>query len=88
VLAPAVFREITKIFSEFNMAGYYIATAYTVLMVLDFTRESVISLLDDKRKTMRIACGFDDGELFDIGVLQEKGLVSVKEAYRQGPLKH
>lgn len=86
VLMPELFREIAKVYSEFNFAGYYISLAYTVLMILDFARESMISLLDDKRKSMYVACGFDDGELFNLGVLLERGVVSMREAARRDML--
>jgi hypothetical protein len=86
VLMPGLFKEITKVYSEFNLAGYYRAVAYMVLMILDFSRESMISLLDDKRKAMHVACGFDDGELFNVGVLHDGGLLTLREAIRRGLL--
>jgi hypothetical protein len=83
VLMPELFREITKVYSEYNDAGCYISLAYTVLMILDFARESMVSLLDDKRRSMYIACGFDDGELFNLGVILEGGVISIGEAARR-----
>jgi hypothetical protein len=84
VLVPAVFDEITKVYSEYNMAGNYIALAYTVMMILDFARVSMISPLDSTRKSMHMACGFDDGDLFDVCVLHEGGLMGLGEARRRG----
>ena len=86
VMTPKVFREITKVYSEFNLAGYYIAVAYTVLMMLEFSRKTMVSLLDDKRRALHVACGFDDGELFNVGVMLERGIVSLRDAERHGML--
>lgn len=84
VLVPDVFKEITKMYSEYNMAGYYIALAYTVMMMLHFARVSMISPLDSTRKSMHMACGFDDGDLFDVCVLHEGGLMGLREASWRG----
>jgi hypothetical protein len=83
VLTPSIFPEISKVFSEYNLAGYYMALAFTALMIREFTRESVISLLDDKRRTLHIAFGFDDGELFSMGTLHEDGLKPAAAAGKQ-----
>jgi hypothetical protein len=86
VLAPEVFREITKVYSDYNLAGYFITVSYTLLMILEFARKSMLTLVDDKRRAVYIACGFDDGELYNVGVMLEGGIVSLGEAARRGLL--
>jgi hypothetical protein len=84
VLMPRVFEEITKVFSDYNLAGYYITVTYLILMILDFARHSMISLLDRERRALYVACGFDDGELFNVGVLVEGEMLSLQEARKRG----
>lgn len=69
-----LFREISKVYSEFNHAGLYLAIAMVTMLIREYTRTSIISLLDDKRRVLYIACGFDDGDLYNVGRLSEGGL--------------
>lgn len=69
-----LFTDISSVFSEFNHAGLYLAITVLSVLIRQYTKSSIISLLDDKRRTLYVACGFDDGDLYNVGKLTDDGL--------------
>jgi hypothetical protein len=76
ILWLPVYKDISMALSKHNFAGYYLAVALLTVMIQEYASSSVISLLDVKRRSLHIACGFDDGELYDIGELFEEGIAA------------
>ena len=70
----AIFTDIAGAFSEFNHAGLYLAITVLATFLREYTERSVISLLDLNRRTLYLACGFVDGDLYNVGRLSEEGL--------------
>lgn len=75
ILWLPVYKDISMALSKHSFAAYYLAVALLAAMIQEYASSSVISLLDDKRRLLHVACGFDDGELYDVGALVEEGLM-------------
>jgi prepilin-type processing-associated H-X9-DG protein len=73
-IRPAIYADISLMLSQHNYTGYYLAVALLVVMIKEYAASGVISLLDDERQSLCIACGFDDGELYNIGELFDDGM--------------
>ncbi len=69
-----IYRDISMMFSRLSCTGYYLAVAILVVMIKEYVANSVISLLDDERQSLCIACGFDDGMLHNLGALFDDGM--------------
>lgn len=76
-----IYQDIARAFSEFNHAGLYLAITVLAAFLREFTERSVISLLDLNRHTLYLACGFVDGDLFNVGRLSEDGLQAPKRRF-------
>lgn len=80
-LEPAIYSDICMVFSEFNHMGLYLAVTLLAAMIREYTRNSVISLLDIHRTVLYLACGFVDGDLFNVGKLTHDGLLPPKRRF-------
>jgi hypothetical protein len=69
-----IYTDVSKILSSHSFVGYYLAIALLAIMIREYTQSSVISLLDDERQALCIACGFEGGSLHAIGDLYDDGL--------------
>lgn len=73
-ISTDIYRDISMMFSQLSYTGYYLAVAILVVMIKEYVSNSVISLLDDERQSLCIACGFDDGMLYNVGELFDDGM--------------
>jgi hypothetical protein len=80
-IEPDVYRDICSAFSEFNQTGLYLSITLLAAMIREYTRKSVISLLDINRSVLYIACGYVDGDLYNVGKLTEAGLQAPRHRF-------
>lgn len=79
-IRPAIYRDISMVLSRHSYLGYYLALAVLVVMIKQYVATSMISLLDRERQSLCIACGFDNGELYNVGELFDDGLMPPYES--------
>ncbi len=77
----AIYQDIAAAFSEYNHAGLYLSITVLAAYLREYTERSVISLLDLHRKTLYLACGFVDGDLYNVGRLTGEGLQAPKRRF-------
>lgn len=77
----AIYQDICAAFSEFNHAGLYLSITILAAFLREYTERSCISLLDIHRKVLYLACGFVDGDLFNVGKLTDGGLQAPKRKF-------
>jgi len=76
-----VYKDICSAFSEFNHAGLYLSITLLATFLREYTKHSFISLLDIHRTVLYLACGFVDGDLFNVGKLTDSGLQAAKRKF-------
>lgn len=79
VVKPAVYKDISMLLSRHNDLGYYLAVAILVSMIKEYVSSGIISLLDAERQSLCIACGFVDGEVYNVGELLEEGFLPLED---------
>lgn len=75
ILWLPIYKDVSMALSKHNFAGYYLAIALLASMIQEYSASSVISLLDNQRRSLHIACGFDDGVLYNVGRLFDDELI-------------
>ena len=77
-LQPALYQDISTVISEYNGTGLYLSITILAMMIREYTERGMISLLDIKRKVLYLACGYDEGDLYNVGRLTDQGLQAPK----------
>lgn len=76
-----IYKDIAGAFSEFNHAGLYLSITILATFLREFAERSCICLLDIHRTVLYLACGFVDGDLFNVGKLTDEGLQAPKRKF-------
>jgi hypothetical protein len=79
IICPALFKDISMILSRHSYLGYYLAVTLLAAMIKEYVTHGIISLLDDERQSLCIACGFEEGEIFNVGELLEEGFLPLDD---------
>lgn len=77
-----IFEDIRHLISDYNLTGQFLMIGIVSQMVREFTDKAMLSLLDSRRRLLHIACGYDEGAIYNIGALVESGLMPPEEAGR------
>ena len=76
-----IYKDACAAFSEFNHAGLFLSITILAAFLREFTGRSCISLLDIHRTVLYLACGFVDGDLYNVGKLTQEGLQAPKRRF-------
>lgn len=74
-IVPELYKDISMAFSQFSRVGYYLAVGVLTVMLVEYATNGPVSLLDAERQSLNLACGFDDGVLYNVGEITEDGLL-------------
>lgn len=73
-----LFKDLYKILSNDFEVGLYLTLGITTLFVNTYATLNPTKLLENKKQALILATGFDDGDLYNIGKLQQEGLAHIE----------